>query len=449
MSASSMEAIARLHAMMAAARSGARSNGHAAAAFAAGPASATASTSGTKNNDTTTPVAVAEDAIQDGGNAIDTFSSYVPTALPLSILKALFDAHHSTKKSAQFAQHNVHNMNIDDTTQQNEVIEILDDSDDESEQNATDHKNSGSSSPLFAAQYSSQLFTKNALIQSHTSPACESALLSSVSAGSDGALNDEAATTILPLVIEGKLSPLQAEGVTLAIFRFHRVFTSKKESNQKPTVVQRAGFFLGDGAGIGKGRQIASTIRDAFCRNHGRGRHLWISTSRELVEDAKRDLKDVGCHVEVHDGVDLLGKIGSNGKGLGVGGSLGKGVLFITYSLLVSGKRLDDILTWLCAGKSDNKYQAEQSYDGMIVFDEAHKAKNLESDTRTAKLVLQLQDRLPLARVMYCSATGVSEISNMAYAVRLGLWGSANPLYPTFDSFKETLTRRGVGAMEM
>lgn len=444
-----MEAIARLHAMMAAARSGAGSNGHAAAAFAAGPASATASTSGTKNNDTTTPVAVAEDAIQDGGNAIDTFSSYVPTALPLSILKALFDAHHSTKKSAQFAQHNVHNMNIDDTTQQNEVIEILDDSDDESEQNATDHKNSGSSSPLFAAQYSSQLFTKNALIQSHTSPACESALLSSVSAGSDGALNDEAATTILPLVIEGKLSPLQAEGVTLAIFRFHRVFTSKKESNQKPTVVQRAGFFLGDGAGIGKGRQIASTIRDAFCRNHGRGRHLWISTSRELVEDAKRDLKDVGCHVEVHDGVDLLGKIGSNGKGLGVGGSLGKGVLFITYSLLVSGKRLDDILTWLCAGKSDNKYQAEQSYDGMIVFDEAHKAKNLESDTRTAKLVLQLQDRLPLARVMYCSATGVSEISNMAYAVRLGLWGSANPLYPTFDSFKETLTRRGVGAMEM
>jgi hypothetical protein len=29
------------------------------------------------------------------------------------------------------------------------------------------------------------------------------------------------------------------------------------------------------------------------------------------------------------------------------------------------------------------------------------------------------------------------------------MWGSANPLYPTFDSFKETLTRRGVGAMEM
>eukprot|EP00985_Skeletonema_marinoi_P016063 scaffold8533_cov126-Skeletonema_marinoi.AAC.1 len=313
---------------------------------------------------------------------------------------------------------------------------------------------------MSTSDYSSQLFTtKNALIPSHTSPACESALLSSVSAcnfssnGSDGALQDEAASTILPLVVEGKLSPLQAEGVALATTRFNRVFTSNSAGSlQQKGAVQRAGFFLGDGAGIGKGRQIAATIRDAFCRNHGRGRQLWISTSRELIEDAKRDLNDVGCHVEIHDGVDLLGKSGASGKGLGVGGSLGKGVLFITYSLLVSGKRLEDILNWLAGGsigKNDSKHQAEQSYDGMIVFDEAHKAKNLEADTRTAKLVIALQERLPNARVLYCSATGVSEIAHMAYAVRLGLWGSANPLYPTFDSFKDALTRRGVGAMEM
>jgi len=396
------------------------------------------------------PIVVAEDAVQDGGNAIDTFSSYVPTALPHCVLKALFDAHHhSDKKSTQ--QHN-----IEDKQQQHDVIELLD-SDDECEQNDT--KQEAPTSSLTTADYSSQLFT-NALIQSHTSPACESALLSSVSAcnfssdGSNGALNDEAASTILPLVVEGKLSPLQAEGVALATTRFNRVFTSKNngESLQQSGAVQRAGFFLGDGAGIGKGRQIAATIRDAFCRNHGRGRHLWISTSRELIEDAKRDLKDVGCHVEVHDGVDLLGKSGTSGKGLGVGGSSGKGVLFITYSLLVSKKRLDDILNWLAGGsngKNDSKHQAEQSYDGMIVFDEAHKAKNLEADTRTAKLVIALQERLPNSRVLYCSATGVSEIAHMAYAVRLGLWGSANPLYPTFDSFKDALTRRGVGAMEM
>ena len=57
------------------------------------------------------------------------------------------------------------------------------------------------------------------------------------------------------------------------------------------------GFFIGDGAGIGKGRQISATILDALCRNHGCGRHLWVSVSRELVQDARRDLADVGCHV--------------------------------------------------------------------------------------------------------------------------------------------------------
>ena len=225
-----------------------------------------------------------------------------------------------------------------------------------------------------------------------------------------------------------------------------------------------SGFFIGDGAGIGKGRQISATILDAFARHHGRGRHLWMSVSRELVQDAKRDLADVGCHVNVHDGAEVLDQMqgGKKGKGLGAGGSLGKGVLFVTYSLLVSGKRMEDIVGWLAGSgdagtaakkgafeKAQERARIEKSYTGVIVFDEAHKAKNLEADTRTAKLVIALQERLPNARVLYASATGVSDIKHMVYAHRLGLWGSANPLYPTFNSFSEALAKRGVGAMEM
>ena len=170
-----------------------------------------------------------------------------------------------------------------------------------------------------------------------------------------------------------------------------------------------------------------------------------MSVSRELVQDARRDLADVGCHVDVHDGaeaLDMMSSHGKKGKGLGAGGSLGKGVLFVTYSLLVSGRRMEEIVSWLSGG-------AERSYAGVIVFDEAHKAKNLEADTRTARLVVALQERLPMARVLYCSATGVSDIKHMAYATRLGLWGGANPLYPTFESFHGALAKRGVGAMEM
>ena len=62
--------------------------------------------------------------------------------------------------------------------------------------------------------------------------------------------------------------------------------------------------------------------------------------------------------------------------------------------------------------------------------------------------VVAIQERLPLARVVYASATGVTEISNLAYATRLGLWGSGTP-FESFKVFSETMEKRGVGALEM
>lgn len=47
---------------------------------------------------------------------------------------------------------------------------------------------------------------------------------------------------------------------------------------------------------------------------------------------------------------------------------------------------------------------------------------------------LNLQARLPEARVIYCSATGASEPRNMGYMVRLGLWG-AGTYFSDFASF--------------
>ena len=349
-----------------------------------------------------------------------------------------------------------------------EVIEIMDTDDDDT------HCFEIAEGPSLAAKKDGAKSTPliGNVVPCHTSPAVESALLSSASAPPP---SDESADVVLPLVANDKLSPLQAEGVTLAISKFHRVHRTSSSDTAGGTNY-RAGFFIGDGAGIGKGRQISATILDAVCREYGHGRHLWISVSRELVQDARRDLADVGCYVEVHDGAEVLDKMGSGsfggktkGMGLGAGGNLGKGVLFVTYSLLISGRRMEDIIAWLCGGSSSGgrngslgggglgrkksngggTTEHEQSYTGVIVFDEAHKAKNLEANTRTAKLVIALQDRLSMARVLYCSATGVSDIKHMAYATRLGLWGGANPLYPTFESFHGALSKRGVGSMEM
>lgn len=49
--------------------------------------------------------------------------------------------------------------------------------------------------------------------------------------------------------------------------------------------------------------------------------------------------------------------------------------------------------------------------------------------------------RLPKARVVYASATGASEPRNMAYMVRLGLWGQGTP-FNTFNEFITAVEKR-------
>ena len=56
--------------------------------------------------------------------------------------------------------------------------------------------------------------------------------------------------------------------------------------------------------------------------------------------------------------------------------------------------------------------------------------------------------RLPKARIVYCSATGASEVKHLAYMVRLGLWGNGTQ-FQTFQEFNRAVEKGGVGAMEL
>ena len=46
-----------------------------------------------------------------------------------------------------------------------------------------------------------------------------------------------------------------------------------------------------------------------------------------------------------------------------------------------------------------------------------------EKSSKTATAVVQLQQAMPRARVVYCSATSVSHPKNLGFMNRLGLWG--------------------------
>jgi hypothetical protein len=142
---------------------------------------------------------------------------------------------------------------------------------------------------------------------------------------------------LVPELIQNKnLSGLQLEGVA---------FACQKHQDYLEDGERRAGFFIGDGAGIGKGRQIAGVIFDNYCR--GRRRHVWVSTSIDLARDAMRDLTDVGCHAKVIRNVQELDK---ETKATGLGREFQEGILFTTYSTLVSmsGKynRFEQIIDW-------------------------------------------------------------------------------------------------------
>ena len=62
---------------------------------------------------------------------------------------------------------------------------------------------------------------------------------------------------------------------------------------------------------------------------------------------------------------------------------------------------------------------------------------------------LRLQHALPDARVVYVSATGATNVHNLAYAQRLGLWGGEDFPFATRQEFVEAIESGGVAAMEV
>ena len=64
----------------------------------------------------------------------------------------------------------------------------------------------------------------------------------------------------------------------------------------------RPGLLLGDGAGMGKGRQLAGLILENWLA--GRKKHVWVSTSKDLHIDAQRDLDE--AMPAYHSAVDAL-----------------------------------------------------------------------------------------------------------------------------------------------
>lgn len=208
-------------------------------------------------------------------------------------------------------------------------------------------------------------------------------------------------------------------------------------------VAFRKGFFVGDGTGVGKGRQIAGALLDNWLQ--GRRRLVWVSKNDTLLEDAQRDWVALGGRKEQ---VVPLSRFVQGAK---IG--LDEAILFVTYGTLRTGakagkiSRLDQIVEWF--GRDG---------DGLIAFDEAHAMANAAGEkgargdrkpSEQGIAGLRIQNALPNARILYVSATGATTVANLGYATRLGLWGSSDFPFPTRASFVCAMEAGGVAAMEV
>ncbi|MGQ0588661.1 MAG: strawberry notch-like NTP hydrolase domain-containing protein [Sphingosinicella sp.] len=278
----------------------------------------------------------------------------------------------------------------------------------------------------------------------HPTPLVESLAMGSIAAPRP----THAPTLPAGLVASGGLSEAQLETLIYAGSAFERdlpgLFLPAREgcamAADEAGAPYRCGYFLGDGTGAGKGRQVAGIILDQWLR--GNGRHIWLSKNETLLEDARRDWSALG-------GLPLDIQPLSQWK-LGAPIAMDRGILFVTYPTLRSGRadatRLRQLLDWATA-----------EFDGVIAFDEAHAMANAAGGEGSRGKVkgseqgvagVRLQNLLPRARILYASATGASDVNNLAYAMRLGLWGPETA-FADRTAFVAAIRDGGIAAMEL
>ena len=257
------------------------------------------------------------------------------------------------------------------------------------------------------------------------------------------------------LVADGLLSDAQLESVIYAgeahsdfladywsvDATFDVVIAARDDAENR--VRFRRGWFLGDGTGAGKGRQVAGILLDNWLK--GRRRAVWISKSDKLIEDAQRDWSALGMERL------LVTPLSRFRQGTPI--RLEQGILFTTYATLRTDERgeklsrVRQIVEWL-----------GPDFDGVIIFDESHAMQNAvggkgergdQAASQQGRAGLRLQHALPNARVVYVSATGATTVHNLAYAQRLGLWGGEDFPFATRAEFVEAIEDGGVAAMEV
>lgn len=234
------------------------------------------------------------------------------------------------------------------------------------------------------------------------------------------------------VITDSKLSAVQLEAISIA-------------GQQNDILLpdgSRATALIGDGTGVGKGRIGAGVLWDNWRK--GRRRLVWVSEKWDLMQDAMRDLKGIGAH-------DLAKTIKPFGKITAATPIDHEGILFTTYALIRSedkkgNSRVNQLQSWL-KGK-------DEAEGGYILYDESHNLKNAvaanaQQVSQIGAAVKKMMLDTPKLRSVSLSATAATDVINLGYLDRLGLWGPGTPFPNGFGEFQAQIASGGMSAMEM
>ena len=204
----------------------------------------------------------------------------------------------------------------------------------------------------------------------------------------------------------------------------------------------RRGIFLADGTGAGKTNEILGAILDNILK--GRRKAILVLAKRrhrhgflEAWAKMGRDRRDFIFQWDLKSDQDIKSA---------------NGILVTTYSTL----RAYQAATEIYPRVEQVERWAGRDFDSIIAFDESQEMRNAAGDedfsgkseiSRQGLAGIALQTAFPDSRVIYASATGATDVHNLAYAVRLGMWG-AGTCFPDRSTFIKTFEGGGIADLE-
>lgn len=240
------------------------------------------------------------------------------------------------------------------------------------------------------------------------------------------------------ILVNGAISDCQFEAIVLAGETHGKHLAFDDHIGGEP----RLGFYIADGTGAGKSNSGVGIILDNW--NQGRRRHIIIGEKQRHKEGYAKAMQMLGMSP------DLLMSLDDYRANAAL--PRREGVLFLTYALLRQTdtnnrfQRIQQIADWVGPG-----------FDGVLLMDESQNMRNgtmatgndrwPSSASLQAIAGIEIQNRLPEARVVYSSATGSTLLENLSYMVRLGLWGPGTP-FKNGDAFYDSISESGLSGLE-